>query len=272
MGRTIPTFDPTAPLDALLDALDLEGVAAVSGLISPDLVKRIDADLEPHVQAERRRLANHGHATQTVRIGAVLAKSSNVVPILQSELIHAVCRRFLLPNCSCYQLSSIQLIEVPPHGPAGKIHRDDVIWPMPGKRPILVINFLIPLTRFTSANGATCVIPGSHRWKRDSQKVGPGRLDLDVVGDVDRSELVSTALEIGSVLPVLGGALHCSGENETDQPRRALSISVNLGWLRQEENSYLSVPREILDELPEAMQEFVGYQIYRPYLGYASFD
>jgi ectoine hydroxylase-related dioxygenase (phytanoyl-CoA dioxygenase family) len=273
MPRAISTFDADAPIDAILASLDTDGAVGVRGVIDAGLIKRIEADLAPHIERDRQRLAEQDRLTrQSVRVGAVLAKSRHVVPVLQSALIHAVCDRFLLPHCACYQLSSIHLVEVSPGSPAGALHRDDVIWPLRGERPLAVINFLVPLTEFTPESGCTCVIPGSHRWPRDDGKVGPGRLDLDVCEEVDRAELAASTLPRGSVLAVLGGAVHCSGANITAEPRRALSISVTLGWLRQEENLYLSVPRKVFVGLPEDVQRFIGYRIHDPYLGHTGFD
>jgi ectoine hydroxylase-related dioxygenase (phytanoyl-CoA dioxygenase family) len=271
MAATIRTFDAASPLDAVIDALSADGAVGIPDMVGPDVIAAMDAELAPFVEAERGRQAA-GDAPRTIRVGAVLAKSPAVVPVLQSPLIHAVCERILLPHCSCYQLSSVHLIEVPPGSPAGALHRDDVIWPLPGSRPVAVINFLVPLTDFTPRNGGTCVVLGSHRWPRDGSKVGPGRLDLDTKGAVDPASLTPAALPKGSILPVLGGVVHCAGANTTDRPRRALSISVTLGWLRQEENMYLSVPREMLQSLPEDVVKFIGYQIHDPYLGHTGFE
>jgi ectoine hydroxylase-related dioxygenase (phytanoyl-CoA dioxygenase family) len=39
--------------------------------------------------------------------------------------------------------------------------------------------------------------------------------------------------------------VHGGGANRTDKPRAGLINTYALGWLRQEENQYLNVPREI---------------------------
>lgn len=273
MGHMLSLFDSRSSIDALLGALDADGVAGIKGVIDPGLIERIDADLAPYLEAERERLDRLGPAAKgPARVGAVLAKTNNIVPLLQSRLINRISERFLLPHCSSYQLSAVHLIEVQAHSPQGAVHRDDVIWPMKGPRPVAVINFLIPVTDFTPENGGTLVVPGSHLWPRDETKIGPGRLDLDVTEPVAADQLVTAPLPRGSVMPVLGGVLHCSGANTTDRPRRALSVSVMLGWLRQEENLYLSVPRERLHDLPEDVVKLIGYRIHEPYLGHTGFD
>jgi ectoine hydroxylase-related dioxygenase (phytanoyl-CoA dioxygenase family) len=39
------------------------------------------------------------------------------------------------------------------------------------------------------------------------------------------------------------------------------------GWVRPQENHMLAVPREIVRELPEKLQELLGYNIFPPFLG-----
>jgi hypothetical protein len=47
-----------------------------------------------------------------------------------------------------------------------------------------------------------------------------------------------------------------------------MSLSFNLGWLRQEENLYLTVPPDQLARLPNRARELIGYSIHDPYLGH----
>jgi ectoine hydroxylase-related dioxygenase (phytanoyl-CoA dioxygenase family) len=39
-------------------------------------------------------------------------------------------------------------------------------------------------------------------------------------------------------------------------------------WLRPQENHFLGVPRAIVGELPETLQELLGYNIRPPFMGY----
>ena len=39
-------------------------------------------------------------------------------------------------------------------------------------------------------------------------------------------------------------------------------------WLRPQETHLLAVPREVVRELPERLQELLGYNVYPPFLGY----
>ena len=41
-----------------------------------------------------------------------------------------------------------------------------------------------------------------------------------------------------------------------------------LGWLRQEQNFYLTVPPELAREMPEHIGRLLGYTLHRPFLGW----
>jgi hypothetical protein len=47
-----------------------------------------------------------------------------------------------------------------------------------------------------------------------------------------------------------------------------INVDYVLGWLRQEENQYLSVPKEIAAALPEKVQRWMGSQLGAYALGY----
>jgi ectoine hydroxylase-related dioxygenase (phytanoyl-CoA dioxygenase family) len=72
----------------------------------------------------------------------------------------------------------------------------------------------------------------------------------------------------GSVVIYTGRTVHGGGANTTEADRVGINIDYALGWLRQEENQYLSVPKEIAAALPEKVQRLMGYQMGAYALGY----
>ena len=66
----------------------------------------------------------------------------------------------------------------------------------------------------------------------------------------------------GSVLFYMGSTLHGGGANESDAPRAGLINTYALGWLRQEENQYLNVSREIALGYPDHIRRLMGYQMH----------
>jgi len=66
-----------------------------------------------------------------------------------------------------------------------------------------------------------------------------------------------------SVVRVLytGSEHHGGGANLTDDTRIGIRSSYAVGWLRQEENQYLSVPLDIARNLPVDLLRLMGYEI-----------
>jgi len=126
--------------------------------------------------------------------------------------------------------------------------------PLPLDFPPVVVNTMWALDDFTEANGATRIVPGSHRWV--------DRLPAD--GD----EVVAAAMPAGSVNFYLGRLYHGGGANRTDLPRLGVILEYVASWLRPQENHILAVPADVVATLPERLQELLGYNIYPPFLGY----
>ena len=65
-----------------------------------------------------------------------------------------------------------------------------------------------------------------------------------------------------------GRTIHGGGANRSEHVRRALNVDYVLGWLRQEENQYLSCPPAVARTLPRDPQKLAGYTIGASALGY----
>jgi ectoine hydroxylase-related dioxygenase (phytanoyl-CoA dioxygenase family) len=77
-------------------------------------------------------------------------------------------------------------------------------------------------------------------------------------------------MDQGSVLLYTGSVLHSGGENQSNEFRMGLNITYCLGWLRQEENQYLSCPPHIAKGLDPILQDLLGYSMGNYALGYYS--
>ena len=74
-------------------------------------------------------------------------------------------RRVLLPSCARYQLNLGHLLQRGPGSEEQWLHRDEAVWSdMPHPHPELQLATVIAFVDFTRENGATRVVPGSHRW------------------------------------------------------------------------------------------------------------
>ena len=72
-----------------------------------------------------------------------------------------------------------------------------------------------------------------------------------------------------SVCVMLGATYHGGGANTTkDEWRVGVFNGYILGWLRQEQNFYLTMPLEIAKTLPDKVARLISYQFHLPFLGY----
>jgi ectoine hydroxylase-related dioxygenase (phytanoyl-CoA dioxygenase family) len=196
-----------------------------------------------------------GHGTK--RFSGVFAKSADTAALAIHPEIVGACENLLLggaPGSDCIQLSQTQAIEIRPGEPTQLLHRDDSIFPFE-KWFELIVNVMWPLDDFTSANGATRLIPGSHLWTREENEQYD---DLAVAAEA----------KAGSAIIWTGALIHGGGANQTNRPRRGLVFSYSLGWLTQAEKLLLSTPAETARKLPTKLQQLIGYQTHRPNLGW----
>jgi ectoine hydroxylase-related dioxygenase (phytanoyl-CoA dioxygenase family) len=75
-------------------------------------------------------------------------------------------------------------------------------------------------------------------------------------------------MERGSVLVYSGSVIHGGGENRSQADRTGINLTYCLGWLRQEENQYLSCPPAIARTLDPKLQALIGYAMGSYALGY----
>jgi hypothetical protein len=165
-------------------------------------------------------------------------------------LFMGVCDAILGPSCACYQLNLAHLIARGPGAEHQFLHRDELVWNLvPRPHPELQLASIVALVDFDAANGATRVVPGSHRWGYERQET--------------EDEVATASMAAGSAVVYLGSTIHGGGANTTASTwRRGVHISYTLGWLRTEENNYLAVPPAVARTLPRRCQEVLGYAVH----------
>jgi ectoine hydroxylase-related dioxygenase (phytanoyl-CoA dioxygenase family) len=227
-----------------------DGYVVVSGLLTPAEVQGAAADLRRVLETVPTG-RNFFEGLTTQRVYALFAKTRTFDQAAIHPLVLAVLDQVL----GHYQLSAPVGISIGPGEQAQILHRDDAIYPLPQPGPPVVVNTMWPLDEFTGDNGATRFVPGSHRWE-------PGR--QPTAGD----EVEIAALSPGSAMFYLGSLWHGGGANRTSRPRLGVILEYAAAWLRPQENHCLAVPRRVVRELPERLQELLGYNIYPPFVGY----
>ncbi len=248
-------LEADTPVDAAVGALLQDGAVIVHNLLSGDVVKAINTEVQPFVDRadpDMRHL-NPGvqvfHA-QTRHVSGLAGKSPTfATEVMIHPLLMAMCDNVLGPSCARFQLNLAHLLERLPGAGDQFWHQDEIVWNLvPEPKPEVQLASVIALVDFTADNGATRVFPGSHRWEA-------GRYPTD-------DEAVVAEMPAGSAIVYLGSTFHGGGSHSGSAPRRGVHLSYTLGWLRTEENNYLAVPPEIASHLPRQCQEVLGYAVH----------
>ncbi|MGA0603590.1 phytanoyl-CoA dioxygenase family protein [Caulobacter sp. KR2-114] len=248
--RRLPADAPAQTIAAILDT---DGALILEDVLSPAQVARVGGEIEPYVEATPNgRDSFTGHAT--TRTGALVARSPACRELVMHPAILAACDVFLKRACDRYQLHLTQVIRIRPGQGAQVLHRDKLAWGgyLQGIEPQL--NTIWAITDFTAENGATQVVPGSPGWA-EGRRAEP-------------HEVGQAVMKAGSVLVYSGSVIHAGGENRSDADRIGINLTYCLGWLRQEENQYLSCPPQIARTLDPQLQALLGYAMGSYALGY----
>jgi ectoine hydroxylase-related dioxygenase (phytanoyl-CoA dioxygenase family) len=251
----IPRFEATATSDEVAVALRAQGVAIVERLASAELCDQVEAELEPHIAATPPG-GDEFTGANTRRTGALLARSPSSVAMIANPLVLEVADEVLWAKKTTFQLHLTQAITIGPGADAQYLHRDQWcfdFFPFPDDMQVEV-STIWALTDFVEANGATRVVPGSHLAEDPRAFTA--------------ADTMPAEMPRGSVVLYTGRTVHGGGSNSSDQWRTGVNVDYVLGWLRQEENQYLSVPIDIVRQLPKRVQELMGYEMGAYALGY----
>ena len=183
------------------------------------------------------------YGVQAVHVHNLFAKTRAVDDVAIDPLLLLIIEGVLGP---LFQMSvATAMCPDPGVDPQG-LHQDDGHYPLPRPRPPFIANTLIALDDFSESNGATRLVPGSHRWTHPVNH---------------EEDFVVAEMPAGSLLVFDGALWHAGGGNSTnDKRRRSINFNFNLSWLRQQENQYVGIPRDVWLSLPEKLQRLLGFQ------------
>ena len=251
----IPGFPAGTPAATLNAAFDEAGCVVITGLLDDATRAEIISELAPHMDAARiieDDDPDEFYSGRTRRVTALIARSPALTDALIAHPVTLdVCDRFLLPNSEFgYQLHVSAALDVGPGAREQILHREEdsfTYFPVP--RPDIIVASMWAMSDFRADNGATLLVPGSHRW--DEARVPTP------------AEIKSAEMPAGSVLFWAGGLLHGAGANRSEDWRYGVILTYSLGWVRQEENQYLDVPPERLAQLSPEVRRLAGFDMYR---------
>ena len=257
MVPRIERIKSTASSKLLCQILERDGAVIVEDILKPEQLISLNLEVDQSISKVNPGLRNPTeeemidfYGLSTIRIDGLPAKSSTFLDVMLLAQLCETADHFLLPNCRDYLFNTGQLIQIGPGESSQVLHRDEDAWiEVPSPKPQLEIEAMFALNDFTTANGATQVVPRSHKWHKN-RKAKP-------------EEIARAEMKAGSALFYLGSALHGGGANQTtDEIRRGMFVGYVVGWLRTEENTFLTVPIGKVRSMPVRIQELLGYKAH----------
>jgi len=263
-------FNTNSDTVDIVSALKRDGAAVVMEQVAPELANAVLAELRGPFDKVGQCDESDFNGYSTLRVSGVLGVSPTSAELVAHSTVMAVADAILLEHCLNYRIGSLTAIEIHPGETEQTMHTDDGIYPlrMPGIQ--FQVSAMWALEDFTEENGATRVSLGSH-VDQGSNRNYTQQQEFDGASNITE-EIVQAVMPKGSVLFYLGTTLHGGGANRSDKPRAGLINTYALGWLRQEENQYLNVPREIAEKHSETIQKLMGYQTHRTLGAYQNPD
>ena len=260
-------------VDDVVAILERDGGVIIENFLAADVLEEIKSDLVPHLDAKSGG-NNEFSGFQTRRMSALFAYSRRMADIATHPLYLPAAERIVNQPVRYWtgeyrhemspglRIGVTQIIQIGPGQPAQILHRDDwaFLWRHPTNGREARLQIMIAMSEFSAANGGTLVIPGSHRW--DDERIPRPE------------EAISTEMKPGSALLFVGSLYHGGGANRTtDQYRTGFGMGLDAGNIRQEENMYLSMPREVVASYPEQIQRLLGWSVNASnYMGWVEID
>jgi len=151
-----------------------------------------------------------------------------------------------------FLLSSTHANIAGPGGASMNVHADQTFARPPWPPYALVANSMWMLDDFTPDNGATRIVPGSHKWGRQP--------DYDLgEGDTLTEQACAPA---GSVMVFDGRLWHQTGANISEAPRHGILNYYCRGYVRQQQNFSAGLDAEVAKRATPVMQRLLGLENY----------
>lgn len=265
----LTTLAPTASLEEAVAVVDRDGGVIIRDFLDGQAITELRSDIEDAVGSvpwgeddfsghRTKRLygifQHTQHAATTVRhpiyAGLACHYLERPKPVYIGDDVYG-----LIPN---YYVGVSTVIDIHPGEGAQPLHRDDTVWQWRHHEGYdqARVQVMVAVTDFTAENGGTMVIPGSHKWGDERRP--------------NADEAVPTEMAAGSALIWLGGTFHGGGSNRSDGNRIGLSIGLDLAYLRQEENAYLTYSTEVMKTFDDDIQALLGWSTCPPGTGFVA--
>lgn len=229
-----------ATVRGLLD----HGYSVLHGVLEPAVAARLKGKVEEIAASERAEgSAWYSHGNQ--RVFMLLNRDHMFVELAENPVALEVAEQILGPDLL---LSSITANIACPGNSAQQLHADQQYVHEPWLHA-LTVQACWMLDDFTAPNGATRVVPDSHKWGRTPSGEEP--------------ETIRITGKAGSVAFLDGRVWHGTSRNTTQSVRRAGIFSYYCApYLRQQENVFRSLDPQVRRGLSRRMRALLGYDIW----------
>jgi len=242
----------TDDIDIKLQELDLRGYTTLDSGFSASDLREFSERLDSLLSEQGKRVGGENalqrlNEANTLRAPLFWDQIFLAVAI-QPQLIE-ICRRVFGDYFILNQQNGVRNPPVTAGHHQAAYHRDLPYQHFVSTRP-LALNALLCLDPFTSENGATRMIPGSHKVEYYP--------DDRVVRSLEQVANVSA----GTYLILNSMVYHCAGINGTETPRRAINNVITLPIIKQQIALPGILPEQFTDD--PWLKRFLGYEVDPP--------
>lgn len=228
----------------LVEAFREDGYAIVENVISEQGLTGLTQEIDPWLEGTAENNPEGFLGQHTKRFGRLVYRIPSTHDLIMHPMSIHVCEETIGKYACAFRLSFTGVMHVMEGQKPQALHRD--VTPFPPPAPTMIVASMWSVSDFTKENGATVLVPGSHKWPQDRVP--------------QPTDLVHAEMKAGSVLYYDGSLLHGAGKC-TKGERTGVNLQYKVGWLRQDENQYLATPLEYARELPEDLQRVIGYDL-----------
>src|SRR6185436_4446661 len=139
--------------------IEEDGYTIIEDFLTAEDLAEVRRVLAFYLGTHRGR--NDFEGFRTERVYTLVARGRVFWRIALDARVLALCDYYLLPG---YLLTASQAIRIEPGETPQPFHTDDSFYTIPRPRPMVSLSTIVAVDGFTAANGATDVVPGSHRW------------------------------------------------------------------------------------------------------------
>jgi hypothetical protein len=240
---------PTTDVQQAVDDVRRTGCALLTGRLAGDRLARA-RDAVHRAAADDRAAGRSSdfaldYGAGNVRVWNMLVRDPVFAELVQDDDALAILEALigwpaLLGNLSANITG--------PGAEGGALHADQIFVPEPWPAEPQGLNLAWCLDDFTAANGATRIVPGSHRASRNARPE-------------DADAAVPVQAPAGTLLVLDSRTWHRTGENTTADVHRAGLF----GWYtrpiyRPQENWFLSLPPDFVDDASDALLTLLGWR------------